>query len=104
MSWFALLFAGFLEILGVIMMKKFVITGKKKFLLFIAMLFILSFSSLSVAMREISMGVAYAIWTGIGASGGVVVSILFFKESGDFKKLFFITLIIICSVLLKVMS
>ncbi|WP_349252802.1 DMT family transporter [Campylobacter gastrosuis] len=77
MSWVALLFAGCLEILGVIMMKKFIITGKKKFLLFIAMFFILSFSLLGFAMDEISMGVAYAIWTGIGASGGVIVSILF---------------------------
>lgn len=104
MSWIALFVAGLLEILGVILMKNFILTGKKKYLLFIAALFMVSFSCLSVAMREISMGVAYAVWTGIGASGGVAVGILFYKESRDAKKLFFITLIIASSVGLKFLS
>lgn len=59
-------------------MKKFSDTNNKLFLLVIAVLFIISFGLLSVAMREITMSSAYAIWTGIGACGGVLVGIIFF--------------------------
>ncbi|MBE3021733.1 DMT family transporter [Campylobacter sp. 7477a] len=104
MSWLALITAGILEIFGVIAMKKFVLSGKKKFILLIAVLFMISFSFLGIAMEEISMGTAYAIWTGIGAGGCVAVGILFFKESGNFKKIFFITLILASSIGLKIIS
>jgi quaternary ammonium compound-resistance protein SugE len=40
------------------------------------------------------MGTAYAVWTGIGAVGTVVIGILFFKEPSDFWRLFFITTLI----------
>ncbi len=61
----------------------------------------LSFSLLSLAMQEITMATAYAIWTGIGAGGGVLIGILFFKESKNLKKLLFITLIIASVIGLK---
>ncbi|MBR8463275.1 QacE family quaternary ammonium compound efflux SMR transporter [Campylobacter sp. faydin G-24] len=104
MSWIALMIAGCLEILGVIMLKKFTITGKKIFLLLIAVQFTLSFGFLGVAMREISMGTAYAIWTGIGAGGGVVLGVIMFNESKSLKKLFFIALILSSSIGLKLIS
>ncbi|MBR8462271.1 QacE family quaternary ammonium compound efflux SMR transporter [Campylobacter sp. faydin G-105] len=104
MSWIALMIAGCLEILGVIMLKKFTITGKKIFLLLIAVQFTLSFGFLGIAMREISMGTAYAIWTGIGAGGGVVLGVIMFNESKSLKKLFFIALILSSSIGLKLIS
>ncbi|MFQ6342395.1 DMT family transporter [Campylobacter sp. VTCC 70190] len=104
MSWIFLLIAGCLEIFGVITMKKLVSTGKKIFLLVILVQFALSFGFLSLAMREISMATAYAIWTGIGAGGGVIVGILFFKENKSFAKLFFLFLILASSVGLKLLS
>ncbi|EAL53753.1 probable efflux protein Cj0309c [Campylobacter upsaliensis RM3195] len=55
-------------------------------------------------MREISMATAYAIWTGIGAAGGVIVSVVFFKESKSLMKLFFLGLILASSVGLKWIS
>ena len=36
---------------------------------------------LAVAMKTIPMGTAYAVWTGIGAIGGVAVGIIAFGES-----------------------
>ncbi len=33
--------------------------------------------------REIPMGTAYAVWTGIGAAGTFVVGVMFFGESAD---------------------
>lgn len=38
---------------------------------------------LAVAMKAIPMGTAYAVWTGIGAIGGVVVGIIAFGESAS---------------------
>ncbi len=57
-----------------------------------------------MAMQGIAMATAYAIWTGIGAAGGVLVGVVFFKESKNAKKLFFIALIIISVVGLKALS
>lgn len=104
MSWFFLILAGLMEVVGVIAMKKFVSTDKKIFLLSIAFCFILSLGFLSQAMQELSMGIAYAIWTGIGAAGGVMVGIFFFKENKSFAKILFLGIIIISSIALKAIS
>lgn len=104
MSWFFLFFAGLTEVFGVIMINKFALTGKKIYILLVAIQFTISFLLLSLAMKTISMGTAYAIWTGIGCVGGVVVGIIFFNESKNLKKLFFISLILFSSISLKLIS
>ncbi|MGI0406392.1 DMT family transporter [Helicobacter himalayensis] len=104
MSWVYLLFAGCMEIVGVIAMKKYNLTGRKIFLFGIFVQFVLSLALLSLAMKGLAMATAYAIWTGIGAAGGVFVGIVFFKEDKSIKKLFFITLIIASAVGLKALS
>lgn len=104
MSWVFLFIAGFFEIVGVAIMKQFALTGKKLFILILFFPFALSFACLSLAMQDISMSVAYAIWTGIGATGGVLVGILFYKESKNFAKIFFLVLIIASSVGLKFLA
>ena len=101
MSWVYLLLAGCMEIVGVIALKKYSLSGRNIFLLGILVQFMLSFSLLSLAMQEITMATAYAIWAGIGAGGGVLIGILFFKESKNLKKLLFITLIIASVIGLK---
>ncbi len=55
-------------------------------------------------MQNIAMSVAYAIWTGAGTAGGVMIGVLFYKESKSFLKLFLITVIIACTVGLKFLS
>lgn len=56
------------------------------------------------ATRELPIGTAYAVWTGIGAVGTVLVGILIFKEPADFWRVFFITTLIASIVGLKVVS
>ena len=56
------------------------------------------------ATQTLPIGTAYAVWTGIGAVGTVLVGILFFKEPADFRRLFFITLLIGSIVGLKAVS
>jgi quaternary ammonium compound-resistance protein SugE len=50
------------------------------------------------------MGTAYAVWTGIGAVGTVIVGMTFFQESSDFWRLFFIFLLIGSILGLKLVS
>jgi len=54
----------------------------------------LSFFFLNKAIQTIPIGTGYAVWTGIGAVGTVIVGILLFKEPADFWRLFFIFLLI----------
>uniref|UniRef100_UPI0040482E09 DMT family transporter n=1 Tax=Mariniflexile sp. TaxID=1979402 RepID=UPI0040482E09 len=54
--------------------------------------------------QHLPIGTAYAIWTGIGAVGTVLVGIFIFKEPATFLRLFFITTLIISIIGLKVVS
>ena len=54
----------------------------------------ISFYLLSVAMRTLPVGTAYAVWTGIGAAGTAVLGILLLRESGDVFRVISIALIV----------
>lgn len=56
------------------------------------------------ATKTIPIGTAYAVWTGIGAVGTVVMGILLFKEPVDFWRMFFIVTLIASVVGLKFVS
>ncbi|MFA5626486.1 MAG: multidrug efflux SMR transporter [Thiohalomonadaceae bacterium] len=52
---------------------------------------------LSKAMQTISLGTAYAVWTGIGAFGTIIIGILFFKDPLTFWRAFFL-FTLVCSI------
>jgi len=54
--------------------------------------------------QVLPIGTAYAVWTGIGAVGTVLVGIIFFREPATFWRLFFITTLIASIVGLKFVS
>jgi quaternary ammonium compound-resistance protein SugE len=56
------------------------------------------------ATQTLPIGTAYAVWTGIGAVGTVLMGIIFFKEPADFWRLFFITMLIGSIIGLKAVS
>jgi quaternary ammonium compound-resistance protein SugE len=64
----------------------------------------MSFVLLNKAVQSIPMGTSYAIWTGIGAVGTVMIGILFFREPVDFWRVFFIFLLIGSILGLKLIS
>jgi quaternary ammonium compound-resistance protein SugE len=64
----------------------------------------LSFFFLNRAIQTIPIGTAYAVWTGIGAVGTVLIGVFFYKEPADFWRLFFVTLLIGSIIGLKVVS
>ncbi|MEY3774707.1 MAG: quaternary ammonium compound efflux transporter SugE [Verrucomicrobiota bacterium] len=59
---------------------------------------------LAVAARELPIGTAYAVWTGIGAVGTAVIGMLVFKEPATAVRLVCILLIVAGIVGLKVFS
>ena len=65
---------------------------------------IFSFLFLSQATKTLLLGTAYAIWTGIGALGAVIVGIVLFKESVTPARIFFVTLLLIGIIGLKITS
>jgi quaternary ammonium compound-resistance protein SugE len=53
-----------------------------------------SFTLLTVALRQLEVGVAYAVWTGIGAVGAAIVGILFLGDAVSTLKLASIGLVL----------
>lgn len=53
-----------------------------------------SFSLLALALRDLPVGTAYAVWTGIGAAGTAVAGIALFAESAAVLRLLSIGLIV----------
>ncbi|MFC0561170.1 DMT family transporter [Halalkalibacter alkalisediminis] len=104
MEWFFVVVAGLFEMAGVAMISQF---NKKRGLLQLILLiaaFAASFFFLSLAMVVLPMATAYAVWTGIGAAGGVLVGMYFYGESKDWKRVLFLSFIVISAVGLKVVS
>lgn len=101
----ALLLAGCCEVSGVFFINKFEkSSGVQKWANFILLVgnFSLSLTLLSHAMQAIAMSVAYAIWTGIGAVGAVLVGLIFNNEKINFEKALYLSLIIFSVVMLKI--
>jgi quaternary ammonium compound-resistance protein SugE len=65
---------------------------------------IASFGLLSLALRTLPIGTAYAIWTGIGAVGTAVLGIVLFKEPADVARLVCIGLIVAGVIGLKLVT
>ena len=101
----ALLTAGFCEVSGVFFLTKFQKSfGVKRaanFLILVAN-FAISLWLLSYAMQAMPMSVAYAIWTGIGAVGAVLVGLVFNNEKINLEKALYLSLIIFSVVMLKI--
>jgi quaternary ammonium compound-resistance protein SugE len=103
-AWLALLAAGLLEIAWAVGLKYS--DGLTRFwptaltLLAIA----LSFGLMALALRSLPFGTAYAVWTGIGAAGSIIVGMLMFSEPTDPVRIFCLTLIVAGMVGLKLNS
>jgi quaternary ammonium compound-resistance protein SugE len=54
----------------------------------------LSFGLMSISLRSLPFGTAYAIWTGIGAAGSIIVGIAMFGESMDAFRMLCLSLIV----------
>lgn len=102
----ALFVAGCFEVVGVVVMNRYAhapnFKQKAKFGLLSALTFGCSLILLWYAMHKIEMSVAYAVWTGIGAVGAVMLGVVLYKENLKFRQYFYLFLIIISAVMLKI--
>jgi quaternary ammonium compound-resistance protein SugE len=93
MAWFYLLIAGLLEIgwaMGLKYTEGFTRLGPT--LATIATM-IASFAMLGLALRTLPLGTAYAVWTGIGTAGTVILGIVLLGEPATVARLSCIALI-----------
>jgi len=104
MSWIYLFLAGIIEIGFAVSLKLNDGFTKIGFSLMTAVCGIASFGLLSLALKSIPIGTAYAIWTGIGAVGTVIIGMIFFQEPRDVARLVFIAMIVAGIVGLKFVS
>lgn len=65
---------------------------------------VISFYFLAMAVKSLPIGTAYAIWTGIGALGAVILGIILFNEPRDIGRMFFVSCILVGIIGLKVTS
>ena len=63
-----------------------------------------SLGCLALAMRTLPLGTAYAVWTGIGTVGTVIVGMIFFGESTAILRILCLLLIVSGIVGLKLLS
>ncbi len=103
-AWLALLGAGLLEIAWALGLKYS--EGLTRFWPAAAtvMAIVLSFGLMAVALKSLPFGTAYAVWTGIGAVGSIVVGMLAYSESTDPVRILCLTLIVAGMIGLKLNS
>lgn len=107
MNWIILIVAGLFEVAFAFCLGKAKeTTGTDMYLWYAGFLvtLIISMGLLIKATQTLPIGTAYAVWTGIGAVGTVLVGIFVFKEPTTFLRLLFLTTLVISLVGLKIVS
>ncbi len=104
MEWVYLVIAGGLEVAWSTCMKFSEGFTDLKYTILTVVGMIFSFLFLSQATKNLPLGTAYAVWTGIGALGAVIVGIVMFKEPVTAARIFFVALLLIGIVGLKATS
>jgi quaternary ammonium compound-resistance protein SugE len=94
MAWVALVAAGLFETAFAVLLK---LSDGLRLLwptLGFGLSALISFGLLTVALRELEVGPAYAVWTGIGAAGAATVGMVFLGDAVSAAKLASIALIL----------
>ncbi|HSQ27625.1 MAG TPA: quaternary ammonium compound efflux SMR transporter SugE [Anaerolineales bacterium] len=104
MAWFILVIAGLFEIVWAVGLKY--TEGFTRFWpsIITAAGMVISLYLLSVALKQLPIGTAYAVWTGIGAVGTALIGIFFLGEPRDIARILSILLIVAGIVGLKIFS
>lgn len=104
MAWIYLILGGFFEIGFTTCLKLSNNFSNLKWSIGFFICITLSFILLNKAVQTLPIGTAYAVWTGIGAAGSVIIGIYLFKEPSDFWRLFFLFMLIFSILGLKLVS
>jgi len=104
MAWLLLIVAGVLEIgwaVGLKYTDGFTRPGPT---VAVVLVMAVSLAMLGLAVRTLPVGTAYAVWTGIGTVGTVLLGIYLFNEPSDATRLIFIAMIVAGIVGLKLVT
>jgi quaternary ammonium compound-resistance protein SugE len=104
MAWLYLIAAAFCEIAFAASLKLTVNFSNLKWTIVFLFFYILSIVLLNKAVQTIPIGTAYAVWTGIGAAGTVIIGIVWFKEPASFWRLFFLVTLVLSILGLKAVT
>ncbi|HJW29974.1 MAG TPA: multidrug efflux SMR transporter [Saprospiraceae bacterium] len=107
MNWIILIVASFFEVGFALCLGKIRSTSGQAYSYWFTgflVCLVLSVYLLYKATQTLPVGTAYAVWTGLGAAGIVMVGILIFKEPATFWRLFFMVTLIGSIVGLKLVS
>jgi quaternary ammonium compound-resistance protein SugE len=107
MNWILLIIAGFFEVgFATCLGKAKETSGATSTWWIVGFFLCLSISMFLLyrATQTLPIGTAYAVWTGIGAVGTVLVGIFIFKEPADFWRVFFLATLISSIIGLKIVS
>jgi quaternary ammonium compound-resistance protein SugE len=104
MAWLYLLVAGLMEVAWAVGLKYTEGFTRLWPSVWTAVALVLSMILLAAAVRTLPLGTAYAVWTGIGAVGTVVLGVLLFGESASPARVICIGLILAGLVGLKLTS
>ena len=102
MSWVTLIIAGIFEIFWAIGLKY--TDGFTKLIpsLFTIVAMLVSFWLLSLSLKTLPLGTAYAVWVGIGTIGTVIAGIMLFGDSINIIRIISIAFIILGIIGLKI--
>ena len=103
-SWVYLIVAGILEICWAMGMKYSHGFSQVWPSVFTIVTLVASFILLSIAVKALPIGTAYAVWTGIGILGTTILGMILLGESRSATRLFFLCLILIGIIGLKMMD
>lgn len=95
MSWIWIFIASLFEISWAVGLKYSQGFTQLKATIFTIITMILSYVFLSLGVKNLPIGTAYAVWTGIGAVRTAIYGIIFFNEPKDLIRVFFIFLIVV---------
>lgn len=104
LAWTILVIAGFFETGWAIGMKYSDGFTRLWPSIFTGISMVISVVLLAYTLKVLPVGSAYTVWTGIGAIGTVILGIILFKEPYDFVRMFFIFLIIVGIVGLRILK
>ena len=103
MAWWYLALAGLFELGWPLGFKLAALSARYHLLFLLLSVLSMGLSGLFLywAQREIPMGTAYLVWTGIGGIGTVLIGIFCFHDAVTFWRMFFMSLVFIGIVGLK---
>ena len=104
MAWIFLMIAGIFEVIWAIGLKYTEGFTKLYPSIVTVVGMAISFYFLSMAVKTLPIGTAYAIWTGIGALGAVILGMILFGEPRNFLRLMFVAFILVGIIGLKATS